>query len=79
VLNKVSLALLPAREVELRRLRALGLPKGDEVYVDKMLTAAEAGFEEGREDPAVLRAWTPAFGFSRASEMGAKYGLEGCW
>jgi hypothetical protein len=79
VLNKVSLALLPAREQELRRLRAIGLPKGDEAYVDKMLAAADEGFEEGKEDPAVLRAWTPGFGFSRAFEMGAKYGLEGCW
>jgi hypothetical protein len=79
VLNKVSLALLPAREEELRRLRAIGLPKGDEKLVDKMLTATEEGFEEGKEDPPVLRDWTPEFGFSRAYEMGTKYGLEGCW
>jgi hypothetical protein len=79
VLNKVSLALLPAREEELRRLRALGLPKGDEQLVDRMLTATEEGYEEGKEDPTVLRDWPPDFGFSRAYEIGAKYGLEGCW
>jgi hypothetical protein len=79
VLNKISLALLPAREKEFQRLRALGLPKGDEKYVDAMLTAAEEGVEEGREDPAALRDWPPHFGFSRSYEMGAKYGLEGCW
>jgi hypothetical protein len=79
VLNKVSLALLPAREDELRRLRALGLPKGDEGYVDEMLTATEEGFEEGKDDPALLRDWAPDFGFQRAFRMGAEYGLEGCW
>src|SRR5881398_242858 len=41
VLNEVSLALLPGREKEIRRLRAVGLPKGDELFVDRMLAAWE--------------------------------------
>jgi len=79
VLNKISLALLPAREKELRRLRALGLPKGSEKLVDEMLTAAEEGFEEGREEPRLLREGTKEFGLIRSYEMGVSYGLEGCW
>jgi len=79
VLNKISLALVPAREEAVRRLRALGLPKGDEQQVDEILTAAEEGFEEGRNDPPLLREGTKEFGLVRASEMGSKYGLEGCW
>jgi hypothetical protein len=79
VLNKISLALVPAREEAVRRLRAIGLPKGEEERVDEILTAAEEGFEEGREDPPLLREGTKEFGLVRAYEMGSKYGLEGCW
>lgn len=79
ILNKISLALLPAREKALRRLRALGLPKGEERQVDEILTAAEEGFEEGREEPRLLREGTKEFGLVRAYEMGSKYGLAGCW
>lgn len=79
VLNKISLALLPARERELRRLRALGLPKGGERVIDEMLTAAEEGFEEGREEPRLLREGSKEFGLTRSYEIGARYGLEGCW
>lgn len=79
VLNKISVALVPARERELRRLRAIGLPKGDEKFVDAMLTAAEEGDEEGREEPRLLREGTKEFGLIRSAEMQARYGLEGCW
>jgi hypothetical protein len=79
ILNKISLALVPAREKALRRLRAIGLPKGGEAQVDEILTAAEEGFEEGREEPRLLREGTKEFGLTRADEMGSKYGLEGCW
>jgi hypothetical protein len=79
VLNKISLALVPAREKAVRRLRAIGLPEGEEQRVDEILAAAEEGFEEGREDPPLLREGTKEFGLTRAYEMGARYGLEGCW
>lgn len=79
VLNKISLALVPAREAELRRLRAIGLPRGEEKRVDEILTAAEEGYEEGREEPRLLREGTKEFGLIRALEMSSKYGLEGCW
>lgn len=79
VLNKISLALVPAREKAVRRLRAIGLPKGEEKRVDEILTAAEEGFEEGRDDPPLLREGTKEFGLTRAYEMGTRYGLEGCW
>jgi hypothetical protein len=79
VLNKISLALLPAREKELQRLRAIGLPKGDEQLVDEMLAAAEEGDEEGKEKPRLLREGGKGFGLTRSYEMRTKYGLEGCW
>lgn len=78
-LNKVALALLPAREKELRHLRALGLPEGDEEYVEAMFTAWERGIEIGRKDPARLQAAGPDFAFSESYEMGMDYGLDKCW
>jgi hypothetical protein len=77
--NKVSLAFLSAREEELRRLRAVGLPKGSAEYVDTMLQAWEKGIEKGREHPRLLRAGGPEFAFYKAYSMGNDYGLESCW
>lgn len=80
VLDKIALALLPAREREARRLRALGFPKGDERFIDAMITALEEGIEEAREDPEIM--YGPGahdhFGLNRSYRMRAKYGLEGC-
>ncbi len=74
--DKVALALLPAREKEVRLIRALGLPKGSEDHVEKMLTVWDEGIEKGREDPKALRAGTA---LSEAYEMGLDYGLIDCW
>jgi hypothetical protein len=78
VLNKVSLALIPGKEREVRRLRALGLPKGDERYVHGMLQAWEEGLEEAREDPSLIREAGPGTGLYKGSKLASAYGLEGC-
>jgi hypothetical protein len=78
-LNKVALALLPARERELRRLRALGLPKGDEEYVEEMFAAWERGIEVGRKDPPLLQGAAGDFAFAKSYKMGIAYGLDKCW
>jgi hypothetical protein len=76
ILNKVSLALLPARERDNRRLRALGLPRGDERLTEEILTAWEEGVEEVREEPSLMRDAPADSGFNRASRMGESYGLH---
>jgi len=78
VLNEVSLALIPGKEKEVLRLRALGLPKGDERYVYEMLQAWEEGLEEAREDPSLIREAGPGTGLYKSSKMASTYGLEGC-
>jgi hypothetical protein len=78
VLNKVSLALVPGKEREVRRLRALGLPRGDERYVYEMLAAWEEGLEEAREDPSLIREAGPGTGLYKSAKMASGYGLEGC-
>jgi hypothetical protein len=79
VSDKVALALLPAREKELRRIRALGPPQGDEQYVDRMLDAWQEGIRRGREDHSSLRAGDTDFAFYEAYSMGLDYGLVECW
>jgi len=78
VLNKISLALIPAKEREVRRLRAVGLPKGDERYVYDMLQVWDEGLEEAREDPSLIREAGPGTGLYKSYEMASTYGLEGC-
>lgn len=76
---KVALALLPPREKELRRLRALGLPEGDETYVERMLDAWEEGIETGKRHPWRLLAGGSDFAFAETYRMADDYGLEKCW
>lgn len=77
--DKVALALLPAWETELRRLRALGLPRGDERYVERLLLAWEDGIEIGRRHPRLLWGGGSHFAFARAYEMSLAYGVGKCW
>jgi hypothetical protein len=77
--DKVAFALLPARETELRRIRALGLPQGDEAFVEKMLKAWGEGIRRGKEDHRSLRVGGAGFAFYRTYSMGIDYGLEKCW
>jgi hypothetical protein len=78
VLNKVSLALVPGMERQVRRLRAIGLPKGDERFVYEMLELREEGLQEAREDPSLIRDAGPGTNLYKSYRMSGKYGLEGC-
>lgn len=80
LVNQLQLkAILPVRERELRRLRAIGLPRGDEQRVETILDAWQEGVEKGEEDPGSLDAGGPEFAFYKAYTMGIDYGLEKCW
>jgi hypothetical protein len=59
------------------RLRALGAPMGEELRLDKMLTAYEEGIERGEEDPLALRG-VDGFALEEAYELLWDYGLTGC-
>jgi hypothetical protein len=71
--------VLPVRVREIRKLRALGTPSGQEERVDAMLTAWEEGIEKGEEDPNSLRKAGPEFAFYKSYSMGIDYGLKKCW
>lgn len=71
--------VLVVRADEVRRLRALGLPREGEQFVKTMLTAIEEGIEEGEQNPSSLQASNEYFAFAKAFRMGIDYGLSACW
>lgn len=78
--NELQLTVaLPIRKRELREIRALGLPKGSEHYVEKMLDAWEEGIQTGEEEPVRLDSGGPKYAFYKTYSMGIDYGLEKCW
>jgi hypothetical protein len=71
--------VLPIRKMEVRRLRALGMPDKDQRQFKKMLAAMEEGIEEGEQDHSSLRALGGAFAFSKSFNLGVAFGLKRCW
>lgn len=73
----VATAMVPSVSREVKELRALPIPEGDEEKVDAMLTALEEGIETAERDPeAVTKSSDAVFGIS--SRIAGEYGLEAC-
>jgi hypothetical protein len=78
-MNKVAEeVVIPARAKQVRRIRALGAPPGEERKVDEILEAIEEGIEEGERDRRTLRGADAEYGFTRALNLQIDYGLEEC-
>ena len=68
---------IPALEAEVRAIRALGAPAGDERDVDAIIAATEEGIAQIRADPvAVLSGPPPAL--RRAGRLARAYGSVEC-
>lgn len=80
LLNRLSQELvIPATEKEVRRLRALGAPRGEGQRVERILAAIEEGIENGERDRRTLRATGGTeYAFQKALELELDYGLEKC-
>jgi hypothetical protein len=73
----VATAMVPSVSREVKELRALPIPEGDEDKVDAMITALEEGVETAERDPeAVTKSSDAVFGIS--SRIAGEYGLEAC-
>jgi hypothetical protein len=70
--------VIPARRKQVRRIRALGFPPGEERQVREILAAIEEGIEEGERDRRTLRADGVRYAFTRALELEGEYGLGAC-
>lgn len=73
----VTIAMVPNVSREVKELRALGVPEGDEEKIDAMIGALEEGVETAERDPeAVTKSSDVVFGIS--SRIAAEYGLQAC-
>jgi predicted small secreted protein len=73
----VKTAMVPNVSREVKELRALGIPDGDDEKVDAMITALEEGVETAEQDPEVVTESSDAV-FGISSRIAAEYGLEAC-
>lgn len=69
--------LIPTLEEEIKEIRALGAPRGDEKRIEEMLTALEEGIETAETNPKAVTHSSEAI-FGIASRLGKEYGLEVC-
>jgi len=72
-------AALPVRKMELRRLRALGIPHPGAATYRRILAAMEEGIEEGEQDHSSMRKVGDEYAFAKAFELSFAYGLTSCW
>ena len=68
---------IPALEAEVRAIRAIGAPTGDEREVAAILAATEEGIEQIRADPAVVLEGPPP-ALRRAGRLAREYGSAEC-
>lgn len=73
----VGEVMVPNLKREIAKLRALGIPDGDEERVEAMLSALEEGEETAERDPKAVTASSDAV-FGIASRIAGEYGLEVC-
>lgn len=69
--------LIPAKQQEVRRLRALGAPEGDGDEVEGILAAYEEGIERAEDDPQEAVSSAPGV-FTKATDLSEAYGLKTC-
>lgn len=68
---------IPALESEVRAIRAIGAPAGDEREIDAIIAATEEGIEQIRADPqGALNGPPPAL--RRAGRLARSYGSAEC-
>ncbi len=69
--------LVPNLEKEIKAIRALGAPSGDEDRIEAMLAALEEGIETAENDPKAVTHSSEAI-FGIGARMAKEYGLEVC-
>jgi hypothetical protein len=73
----VGEAVVPNLRREIKEIRALGAPDGDEDKVDGILTALEEGLETAESNPQLAAKSSEAV-FGISSRLAKEYGLKVC-
>jgi hypothetical protein len=69
--------LIPNVQSQVDQIRELGAPAGQETQVDAILTAAQQGIDDLKDDPTLL-AQSNADPFAEANKLARDYGLTAC-
>ena len=76
--RRIALGIVvPGLEAEVRAIRALGAPPGDEATVEGILAATERGIAEIEADPAQVERGPPP-ALVEAGRLARRYGSEQC-
>lgn len=70
--------LIPSLKREIKELRALGVPDGDEEKVEAMISSLEEGLDTAEDNPEVVAAGSTDIVFGIASRLAGEYGIETC-
>jgi hypothetical protein len=70
--------LIPNLKREIKEIKALGAPEGDDDRVDAIISALEEGLETAEDEPETVAAGTSDIVFGIASRLAGEYGLEAC-
>lgn len=70
--------LIPNLKREIKEIKALGVPDGDEERIDAMIAALEEGLETAEDDTATVAAGTSDIVFGIASRLAGEYGATVC-
>jgi hypothetical protein len=76
-LRQADQIVVPGLEAEVRAIRALGAPAGDEATVERILRATERGIAEIEADPERAIDGPPP-GLRQAGRLAGKYGSREC-
>jgi hypothetical protein len=68
---------IPALDKQLKELKALGAPKGEEEKVEEYFEAAEEALEKGEAEPQLLFSKVPQT-FAKADKIAQELGFEVC-
>ncbi len=74
----VVTVLTPSLRQEIKELRALGVPDGDEEKVEAMIGSLEEGLDTAEDDPAVVASGSTDIVFGIASRLAGEFGIEAC-
>jgi hypothetical protein len=74
----VGVVIVPSVRQEIKEIKALGVPGGDEEKVDAMVGALEEGVETAEDDPEAVVKGSSDVIFGIASRIAGEYGIKGC-
>jgi hypothetical protein len=72
----VKTKLVPIVQAQVKQIRALPVPSGDEAEVNEILDAAQKGVDAVKKDPGLLAQGKPVF--QEANELASEYGISAC-